>query len=153
MFGKIKATAKAVAGRTGDVLAAGFEKLKGPVDELSAASPDLEQVGYQVAEIELECGLIPRVIVHLSRQFDAGPEAFQAALASHAGNRTFCSLVRLLRQAERVVGKVQFRGRRCTGLAVELGIPPCVRLRYAAPDPRPAPPEVGGEHGVEPASA
>jgi hypothetical protein len=130
MFGIIKAAAKAVVGKAGDTLVAGLVKLTGSLNELSAASPDLERVGYCVAEIELVGALPPRLVVHLTRGAHTHPEAFQAVLASHTGNKTIRAVVALLQQAERVARKIELKGRRCTGLVVELGLPPCVRLRY-----------------------
>ena len=35
-----------------------------------------------------------------------------------------------------LLGKVELKVRRCTGLALELGVPPCIRLMYAGGDTR-----------------
>jgi hypothetical protein len=77
MLGKIKGAAKAVASVAGGTLGAGFEMLKAPLEELSAASPELERIGYRVREIELVCALLPRIVVHLSREATVHDEPFQ----------------------------------------------------------------------------
>jgi hypothetical protein len=132
MFGKIKSAVQAVAGAASDAVGAGFEKLKAPLDELSAVSPELERVGYTVREIELVAALLPRIVIHFTRGTPAGEEAYQALLANHPNNGTLGTVVGLLRQADRLLVKVELKGRRCTGLAVELGIPPCLRMMYTA---------------------
>jgi hypothetical protein len=137
MLGKIKSAARAVADYAGDALGAGVEKLKASLDELSAASGDLEQLGYRVGSIELACTLPPRLILFLSRQGTATPEAYQAILAKHAENKTLRTVIGLLQLADRLAEQVKMQGRRCSQLAVELGLPPSVRLIY---EPAPAAP-------------
>jgi hypothetical protein len=131
MLDKIKKAAGAVTGTMTDALGAGFEKLKAPLDDLAGSSEALEQLGYRVGEIELEFSLPPRIILHLLREAVVSDEAFQAALANHAANRTFCLVAGLLRQTNRVVDRVQIKGRRMTEVEVSLGIIPSVKLKYA----------------------
>ena len=149
MLRKIKDAAKAVASAAGETVGAGFEKLKGPLDELSAASPELERIGYRIREIELVCALLPRIVVYLTRECAVSEDVYQAVLAAHPENKTFRTIAGLLRQADRLLGKVELKGRRCTGLAVELGLPPCLRLMYTSDEPRGAPP-TGSAETAEP---
>ncbi|MFL6111156.1 MAG: hypothetical protein ACJ786_07380 [Catenulispora sp.] len=145
--------ARAVADRAGGALAAGAETLKGSVGELTAAGPDLERVGYRLGDVELVVTIVPRLVVYLTRVAAVGDEAFQAVLADHPNERTFRTLVGLLRQANRILGRVELRGRRCTGLTVELGVPPAIRLVYAATEPGPAAPPADARPGAEPPAA
>jgi len=143
LFGKLKSVAGGATDKAAELAVAGFEKLTGPVNDLGALGPAVEKVGYRVGEIELEAGLPPRVIVHLTREFEAGDEAFQAAFASLDGNRTATTVLYLLQQANRVVGKVHIKGRRLRGVEVSLGLPPSIRFKYAevpvAPLPKDGP--------------
>jgi hypothetical protein len=123
--------AGAVAGAAGDLFNAGIDKLKEWVDDISAASPQLQAVGYRVADIQLELSLTPRVVVELVREADVPDEAFQAVLANHAANKTLGTLVRMIQQARRVEKRVPLKGRRFRSLEVELGLPPAARMRYA----------------------
>src|SRR5262249_919859 len=77
MVGKIKAAAKAVTDLAGDTLAAGLGQVEASLEELSAASPDLEELGYQLGQIELACTLPPRLIIYLARHGKASKEAYQ----------------------------------------------------------------------------
>jgi hypothetical protein len=131
MFSSIKKAASAVSGTVGDAFNAGFEKLKVPLDELASASGALASLGYRVGDIDLEFTLPPRIVVHLHHEAVVGDEAFQAALANHADNRTFCLVASLLRQTNRTVDRVQLKGRRLAEVELALGIIPSVKLKYS----------------------
>ena len=131
MFNQIKKAANAVSGTVGDIVGAGFEKLKAPLEDLSAASGELEKLGYRMGQIELEFSLPPHIILHLLREKIVHDEAFQAALANHADNRTFCMVVGLLRQTNQLVDRVPIKGRRLVEVEMSLGIIPSVKLKYA----------------------
>jgi hypothetical protein len=131
MLGKIGQAAKAVTDKVGDVFGAGFDKVKAQLDELAAASGALAQVGYRFGDIDVEVSIPPRLTVHLIREHDATDEAFQAVLANNAGNRTFCIVVGLLRQANRLVSRVTIKGRRLHAVEVGLGLIPSIKLKYA----------------------
>jgi hypothetical protein len=151
MFRKIKSAARAVAGKAGDTLSAGFDKLKGPLDELSVAAPEFERIGYRVREIEVVCTLLPRLVVYLTREAAVNEDAYGAVLAAQANNQTFQTVAGLLRQADRLLDRVKLKGRRCTALAVELGVPPSLRLIYGCPDTRAVVP--GAPEAAVPASS
>jgi hypothetical protein len=137
--GAAGAAAGAVAGFAGDLLSAGIDKLKALVDDIAAASPHLEGVGYKVADLQLELSLTPRVIVELVKVKEVSDEAFQAVLANHPNETTLRTLVRMAQQANRVARRVQPQGRQFHSLQVELGFPPAARMRYVdSPEP-PAP--------------
>jgi hypothetical protein len=138
MLSSIMKAASAVSGTVTDAFGAGFEKLKGPLDDLASASDALGSLGYRIGDIELEFTLPPRIIVHLHREATVGDEAFQAALANHADNRTFCLVATLLRQTNRTVDRVQIKGRRLAEVEVALGLIPSVKLKYADVPARPS---------------
>jgi hypothetical protein len=145
MLGRIKDAARAVAGMAGDTLGAGFDKLRGPLDDLSAASHEFERIGYRLQEIEVVCTLLPRIVVYLSREASVNEDVFGAVLAAQAENQTFQTVAGLLRHVDRLLDRVKVKGRRCTGLAVELGVPPCLRLMYGGEDTRAVVPLLSGE--------
>ncbi|MCI0463708.1 MAG: hypothetical protein L0Z62_42780 [Gemmataceae bacterium] len=137
--GAASSAAGTVAGATGTLLNAGIDKLKEWVDEVSAASPLLKDVGFEVGDIQLELSLKPRVLVRLIRQADAPDEAFQAVLANHSGNKTLGILVRMIQQARRMEKRIPIKGRRFQSLEVEMGLPPAARMCYVeCPEEPPA---------------
>jgi hypothetical protein len=131
MFGKIKKAANAVSETMGDAVGAGFDRLKGPLEDLTSASGAFEQLGYRVGQIELEFSLPPHIIVHFLHETSVGDEAFQAVLANNAENRTFCIVVGLLRQTNHLIDRVKIKGRRLCEVEVSLGIIPSVKLKYS----------------------
>jgi hypothetical protein len=137
MLDKLKSAAMAVSNLAGDALTAGVEKLKGSLDELSAASGDLEQVGYRIGQIELVASIPPRIVLFLTRLGTGTTEAYQAILARHANNTTLRTVVSMLQLGDKLIERVPLKGRRCTQLVVELSVPPTVRLVY---DPVPGGP-------------
>ena len=143
MFNKIKDAAGTAASTVGNavsgLLGAGVDKLAAWVDDISAASPHLQAVGYRVGNVQLELSLTPRVIVELIKEAEVHDEAFQAVLANHTGNKTLCTLVKMIQQARRVEARIRLTGHRFQALEVELGLPPAMRMRYAQ-GPRPVPP-------------
>jgi hypothetical protein len=141
LFKKAKDAAGALAGKAGEVLGAGVDKLKTVIDEVSASSPYLREVGYTLSEIELQLSLIPCVILHLLKERDVPDEAFDAVLTNHADRKTLCTVVRLVRQANYVQEKIQLKSRRFKELEVTLSLPPSLRLKYGEQiEPIPEPP-------------
>jgi hypothetical protein len=138
--GAAGAAASAVAGAAGDLLSAGVDKLQAWVDDIAAASPHLQGIGYRLGDLKVELSLSPRVLVELVKEADVPDEAFQAVLANHPNETTLRTLVRMAGQANRIAKRVQPKGRRFQSLEVELGLPPAARMRYVeCPEP-PAPP-------------
>jgi hypothetical protein len=142
MLDRIKKAANAVSGTVGDAVGAvsstvsdavssGFEKLQGPLNDLAGTPEAMAKIGYRIGDIELEFTLPPKIIIHLHREAIVHDEAYQAVLANNADNRTFCIVVGLLRQTNRIIDKVQIKGRRLHAVEVSLGLIPSVKLKYA----------------------
>lgn len=136
MFGTIKSAAQSVADAIQGGMAAGLDKVKTSLEEFAAASPELEEIGYRVCATELCCALVPYVTVFLVRERAPTEEGFDALLARRSSN-TVRSVVTLLRQTEKIIATFDLRGQKCSNLALELGIPPRIRLVYTDKD-RPA---------------
>jgi hypothetical protein len=134
MLGTIKNAAQSVADTIQNALSAGLDKIKVSVEEFAASSRDLEEIGYRVCAIELCCALSPNVTVLMVRERAPTEEGFQALLARQSSNATLRTVVNLLRQTEKLIAKFDLHGHRCTNLAVELGVPPRIRLVYTDKD-------------------
>lgn len=130
MLGTLKSAAESVSDALQGMASAGLDKLKLSVDAFVAASPELEEIGYRVNAIELCCALSPCITVFLDRQKAPHDEAFEGLLARHTDNVTLRTVVSLLRQTEKIIAKFDLQKQRCTSLALELGVPPRMRLLY-----------------------
>ena len=134
MLGTLKSAAQSFADTVSGALSAGLDKVKASVEEFAAASPELEEIGYRVCATELCCALVPYVTVFLVRERAPSEEGFQALLARQSSNATLRTVVTLLRQTEKIIATFDLRGQRCSTVALELGIPPRVRLVYTDKD-------------------
>ena len=130
MFSTIKSATKSVADALQGMMSAGLDKVKVSVEEFADASAALEEIGYRSDAVELCCALSPSVTVFLTRLRAPSDEAFQGILARPATSTTLRTVVGLLRQTEKVIAKFDLRRQQCTSLALELGVPPRVRLIY-----------------------
>jgi hypothetical protein len=133
LFNRAKTAADSITGKVGSLAGAGLDKLKKTVDDIMDAAPKLQTIGYRLAEVELMMSLIPRVILRLDKEFDAPDEAFTGLLRENAGNRTFCTVIKMLQQVDFVKTRIPIKGREFRELIVDLGIPPAVSLRYKEP--------------------
>ena len=52
---------------------------------------------------------MPRIVVYLSREATVSEDVFGAVLAAHADNQTFRTVAGLLRQADRLLSKVEIK--------------------------------------------
>jgi hypothetical protein len=112
------------------MMSVGLDKVKVSVDEVVAAGSALEELGYRSDAVELCCALSPSVTVFLTRLRSPSDEAFQGILARPSTSATLRTVVNLLQQTEKIIAKFDLRRQSCTSLALELGVPPRVRLIY-----------------------
>jgi hypothetical protein len=127
---KVKGAANTIASSTIDACGAGLDSARKTLDEISAASADLEALGYTVRDIEVSVSVPPAVTVFLTRTGEPTEEAFTAALANRSGQSTAWLLIKLTQQADRWSNSLRMGGRRCREIAIDLGIRPAVRLMF-----------------------
>jgi hypothetical protein len=126
LLDKVKSAAAEFAG-------SGVEAARSLLEGVSAASGDLETLGYEIRDIEVSVTVPPSVTVYLVRHREPHDEAFAAVLARRDGQRTAWLLIKLLQQADRWSRSLKFGGRHCRELAIELGLRPGIRLLFGKP--------------------
>src|SRR5262245_23049537 len=131
MLSKLKAAAQGVAGLANDVAAKSVETLSRPLEELASSGPAFERIGYRLGEIQVHCSLLPRLCVRFARLRRATEEEHQAAMADNANNSTFRTVAALLRQADGVLERFRLAGRPCSGVEIDLGVPPTFKLIFS----------------------
>jgi hypothetical protein len=144
LLDKLKGKAGEVAD---DLVSAAVQKLKDIIDEVHSFAPHLKEVGYQLGRLDVEFSLSPRVILHLDREFEATEEQFAALLANHPGRRTMSLVVKALQQANQLQARLGLQASRFTGLELEVGLPPVVRMKYVEQGPAVTGRDPGGEQG------
>jgi hypothetical protein len=130
LINKVKSTAGSLAGQVAEVCGGGLDGARAILEEVATASGDLETIGYHVRDIEVTVSLPPSVTVYLVRQGQPSDEAFAAALARRAGQRSAWALIKLVQQADRWSTSLRFGGRECRELAIDLGLRPAVRFLF-----------------------
>lgn len=118
-----------------ELLAAGADKLRGTLDDLAGLAPHLEKVGYHLTDLTLSLGLSPSVILHLTREFVAGEEAFKAAALGQPDSKTLSLLLKTLEVVNSTQRRLELKNRAFKGVEVELGVPPVVRMKFGKANP------------------
>jgi hypothetical protein len=118
-----------------ELLAAGAEKLRGTLDDLAGLAPQIEKVGYHLTDLTLSLGLSPSVTLHLTRQFVADEEAFQAVRLNQPDGKTLSILLKTLEMVNSTQRRLELKNRAFKGVEVELGLPPVVRMKFGEANP------------------
>jgi hypothetical protein len=130
LFSRVKSTAGSLAGKVGELCGGGLDGARGILEDVAIASGDLEAIGYHVRDIEVTVSVPPSVTVFLVRRGQPSEEAFAAALARRAGQRSAWALIKLVQQADRWSTSLRFGGRECRELAIDLGLRPAIRFLF-----------------------
>jgi len=133
VFDPIKNVVGGITGFAGDMYEAAVQKLQDRVAEVYAAAPVMREVGYRLVTVDVEMSLSPRIILHMVREFVAHEEQFQAAFANHRDSKTIWSVLKGLQQANALAPRLAPANRPLTGLELEVGLPPILRLKYGEP--------------------
>ena len=109
----------------------GADKLKGVVNDFIAITPLIERAGYEIVDLEIELGLIPKLIPHFKKIADVTPEQKEEILAELEGKRLMSMLVSALFKSDSFQSNLNLSSYRYTGIEVEIAALPAVRLKYA----------------------
>jgi hypothetical protein len=133
LFEKVKSGVGNLASQAAEACGVGMDAARGILEDIAVASTDLEEIGYVVRDIEVTVSVPPSVTVYLVRHGEPNEDAFGAALARRAKQRSAWLLLKMVQQANGWSTSLKFGGRRCRELAVDLGIRPAVRLMFGRP--------------------
>ena len=137
-FDQIKQVA---AEKATSVLCSTTEKVRTTLDDVTSFEPQFQKVGYRLRDISIEMGLSPRVILFLSREFEADEEAFKAAQIDHPDSKMLSVLLNTLWQVNIAERSLRLEKRPFKGVEIEVALSPIVRLKYGDPDPETSPSE------------
>lgn len=102
--------------------------------ELDGGLDLLARAGYDLTGIDLEPGVVPRLIVHLEQLAAARTEPLAQLARECAGKRTLPAILQALIRAEALEEQVQLGDLSFCGLIVHVGPMPTVRLCWRRPD-------------------
>ncbi len=112
--------------------------------DLAAMLTELEEdvavfaeAGYELAGLDLEPGISPRLTVVFERASDPDPELRQRLAGRHAGRRTTHAVLNALFRAAELAGQVNLPPLAYREVRVELGPTPTLRLGWRRGGPQP----------------
>ena len=132
-FGKLLDKAKQVAAevndKAGDPSGKVGEAVLAVVKDLNDALPHLAKAGYTMNELEIEVGILPKLIPHFTVNEISG-ENIEQSLKDLEENTVGYALFTALRKATDLQQKLIIDGMSMARIEIELGLTPVVRLSY-----------------------
>ncbi len=132
-FGKLLDKAKQAAAdvndKVGDPSGKVGEAVLAVVKDLNDALPHLAKAGYTMNELEIEVGILPKLIPHFAVNEISG-ENIEQSLKDLEENTVGYALFTALRKATDLQQKLIIDGMSFARIEIELGLTPVVRLSY-----------------------
>jgi hypothetical protein len=126
-----KAKDKAFALAEGELADAGMAKVREMLDLFNAALPLLEEAGCKPSGVEVEITLPPKVVAYFATS-DVSQEAIARITAEHPDKTLACAILKALANGARLQRAMEVGRLPATTLAVELGLPPCLKLSFGS---------------------
>lgn len=108
----------------------GAEKVRGVVQDFNSITPLIERAGYEIVDLEIELGLIPKLIPHFKKIHNISDEDKEAILAELKEKRLMSMLVNALFKSDSFQSNLNLTNYEYTGIEVEIAALPAVRLKY-----------------------
>ena len=124
-----KAKAKALELTEGELANAGVAKVREMLSLFNAALPLLEEAGCRPCGVEVEITLPPKVVAYFATS-DVSEEAIARITAEHPEKVLACAILKALVTGARLQKGMEVGRLPATSLAVEIGLPPCLKLSF-----------------------
>ena len=124
-----KQAAADVKDKVGDPSGKVGDAILGVVSDLNDALPHLAQAGYIMNELEIEVGVLPKLIPHFTVD-ETLVENTEQSLTDLEGNTVGYALFKALLKATDLQQKIVIDGMSFARIEIELGLVPVVRLSY-----------------------
>lgn len=108
----------------------GAEKVKNVVNDFISITPLIERAGYQIVDLEIELGLIPKLIPHFKKTREVNEDEKELVLEELKEKRLMSMLVNALFMSDNFQSSLNLSNYRYTGIEVEITALPAVRLKY-----------------------
>ena len=120
---------------TGNFTIPGADKVRGVVQDFNAITPLIERAGYEIIDLEVELGLIPKLIPHFKKIHNISAEDKAAILSELKDKRLMSMLVNALFKSDSFQSNLNLTNYEYTGIEVEIAALPAVRLKYKKQKP------------------
>ncbi len=126
-----KAKDKALAFTEGELADAGVAKVREMLGLFNAALPLLEEAGCRPSGVEVEITLPPKVVAYFATS-DVSEEAIARITAQHPDKTLACAILKALATGARLQRAMNVGRLPASTLAVEIGLPPCLKLSFGS---------------------
>jgi hypothetical protein len=106
----------------------GEDRLVESLREIDESVPVFRDAGYVVQDVEMELGIVQRLIVHLEKADDLPVEALRQLATAHSSRRTTTAILTALAKAEEFADRVDLVRLGYHKLTVYVGLAPSVRI-------------------------
>ena len=120
---KLKDGAKSLKGSVND-------KLKEVMDEINDIMPIIKEVGYSVNEVEVELGVLPKIIPHFRKIEDMSEEEMNIVIEKYKDRKLTYLIVSSLAKAASMQKSIQLSSLKFTEVEIEAGAVPSVKLKF-----------------------
>jgi hypothetical protein len=108
----------------------GKDKVKAVVEDFLATTPKIEEAGFKITDLQIELGLIPKLIPHFQKVADVSEAEKERILNSLQDKRLMRLLVAALFKADGFQANLSMKNYQFKGIEVEITALPAVRLNY-----------------------
>ena len=126
---KAKQAAADVKDKVGDPSDKVGDAILTVINDLNDTLPHLAKAGYTMNELEIEVGVLPKLIPHFTVD-EMLVENTEQSLTDLEGNTVGYALFKALLKATDLQQKIVIDGMSFTRIEIELGLVPVVRLSY-----------------------
>ena len=108
----------------------GKDKVKAVVDDFLATTPLIEKAGYKITDLQIELGIIPKIIPHFRKVADVTEDQKELILTELQEKRLMKLLVSALFKADAFQSNLNMSQYSFKGIEIEITALPAVRLNY-----------------------
>ena len=113
-----------------DLKDAGWDKIKAGMDELYNGLPLIEEAGFKVNDITIDIGIPPDVAISLTKTNQVNAATIENMIELNKDKKILSMVLGTLLNANKMQEKITMNKFTFAGLAIKVGIPPKVSLRY-----------------------
>ena len=109
---------------------ASMAKVREVLAAFNAGLPLLKEAGCRPTGVEVELGLPPKIVANFATS-DVSEEAVARITADNPDKTLACSILKALVQGARLQRSLEVGRLRASSLAVEISLPPCLKLGFS----------------------
>ena len=113
-----------------DLKDAGWDKIKAGMDELYNGLPLIEEAGFKVNDITIDIGIPPDVGISFTKTNQVDAATIENMIEQNQDKKILSMVLATLLNANKMQEKITMNKFTFSGLAIRVGIPPKVSLRY-----------------------